>query len=157
VFFNKQVSLFSDSLNFGFFNLFDGIRFSVFFGSCLEDFREISSSQMNKFSELIKTIEWILGLLFCCCGCLDCSFLRFRVAILFGLGAIDFMCGPMFFLAFDTAVVNLFASGTSEELFIGLIAGLAVFDGFSLGWLLSGKIGGLNLFHLIDYNLKNLK
>ena len=83
--------------------------------------------------------------------------MRFRVAILFGLGAIDFMCGPMFFLAFDTTVVNLFAPGTSEELFIGLIAGLAVFDGFSLGWLLSGEIGGLNLFHLIDYNLKNLK
>lgn len=157
MFFDKQIGLFSDSLNFGFLNLFNGISFSILFGGCLENFREISRSQMDEFSELIKAIEWILGLWFCCCVCLCCSFLCFRVAILFGLGAIDFMCGPMFFLAFDTAVVNLFAPGTSEELFIGLVACLAVFDSFGLGWLLSGEVGCLNLFHLIDYNLKNLK
>ena len=157
MFFNKQVCLFSNSLDFGFFDLFDGICFSILFGSCLKDFRKVSRSQMNKFSELIKTIEWILRLRFCGCGCLCSRFLGFRIAVLFRLWTVNFMRWPMFLLAFNAAVVNFFAPGTSEELFVACVACLTVFDDFGLVWLLNGEVDCLNLFHLIDYNLKNLK
>ena len=157
MFFNKQVCLFSNSLDFGFFNLFDGICFSIFFGSCLKDFREVPRSQMNEFSKLIKTVECILRLRFCCYGNLCCSFLSFRIAVLFRLWAIDLVRGPMFLLTVDSAIINFFAPGTSQKLFIGLVACLTLLKDFYFSWLVSWEVWCLNLFHLNDYNLKNLK
>ncbi len=55
--FDKQIGLLSDSLDFGFLDLFNGISFAIFFASCLEDFREISRSQVDKFSELVQAVE----------------------------------------------------------------------------------------------------
>ena len=157
MFFNKQICFLSDSLNFGLLNLFNGISLSILFACCLKDLREISRSQMNQGPKLVQAMIWILWLWFVCYGCLCCYLLGFRITVFFGFGTVDFMWGPMFLLTLHSAIVNFFAPSASEELFFSLVACLTLFDDFGFTWLLSWEVWGLNLLHLFNYNLKNLK
>lgn len=62
-------------------------------------------------------MERVFWLLFAGSRSLGEFFIGFRVAIFLGSGAVDLMSGPMLFLALDTAIVNLFASSASQQLF----------------------------------------
>jgi hypothetical protein len=74
---------------------------------------------VDKFSELVQAVEWILRLRLGGRRRLRKGFLCFRIAILFGFGTVDFMSGPMLLLTLDSAIINFFASGASQKLFIG--------------------------------------
>jgi hypothetical protein len=95
---------------------------------------------VDKFSELIQAVEWILRLRLGGGRGLIKGFLRFRIAILFGFGTVDFMSGPMLLLTLDSAVINFFAPCASQKLFIGFVACLTLLKHFCLGWLLSWEV-----------------
>jgi hypothetical protein len=95
---------------------------------------------VDKFSELVQAVEWILRLRLGGRRRLRKGFLCFRIAILFGFGTVDFMSGPMFLLTVDSAIINFFAPGTSQKLFIGLVACLTLLKDFCLGWLVSWEV-----------------